>query len=250
MSINQITELRMPDGSQVAFVDWSDKPLYSSVDLLAGFTDQQIDLFQYTSGDAVAKSSNITTPRQATEADTNMATPGALASTEEMFIYSIQPEYIEQRVTGAGDATTAAVFFVNQPRPAIRRLAVLQAQLSLVLDVSQKWNYQASLATFNSGFGVFGGPLVSPGAFGNGSAPGATSIRTGADAGWPGQDAVRQLAVPVYIGGQEKWRVSLHNFTGAACNCGVLEAEPLAQDASIMHTIRIWLMGLYKRPTA
>jgi hypothetical protein len=48
--INQITTMRLPDGTEVAFVDWQDKPLFSSVDLLANFTDTEVDAFTYVGG--------------------------------------------------------------------------------------------------------------------------------------------------------------------------------------------------------
>jgi hypothetical protein len=38
--LNTITTIRMPDGKQVAFVDWSDKPLFSTCELVHGFTRQ------------------------------------------------------------------------------------------------------------------------------------------------------------------------------------------------------------------
>lgn len=253
MSINQVTTLRLPDGREVAFVDWSDKPLFSTADLLAGFTDQQIDLFQYTVGDPVPKTSNIGVPRTSSDSDTNMATPGAMASTEEMFVYAIRPEIFERRLANAGgsgfDANTATDFFVNQPTPALKRLAILNFNLELVLEISQKWVVQAGLGYFNAGMGATGSGIGPVAAF-TPTAPGAISLRTVATQGWPSQDAVRSLAIPAFIGGQEKWRVSLMNFGGFAVNSGQLEQEPVLQDANIIHHIRIYLDGLYKRPVA
>ena len=51
--LNTITTLRMPDGKEVAFVDWSDKPVYSTCELVHGFTREEIDLFGYTVGDNI-----------------------------------------------------------------------------------------------------------------------------------------------------------------------------------------------------
>mgnify|MGYP000603175695 CR=1 FL=1 len=39
-AVNQIATMRLPNGKEVAFVDWSDKPLFSSADLRSGFTDE------------------------------------------------------------------------------------------------------------------------------------------------------------------------------------------------------------------
>lgn len=254
MSINQVTTFRLPDGREVAFVDWSDKPLYSSADLLAGFSDQQIDLFQYTTGDGVVKTSNITTARQSTDLDTNMATPGSMASTEEMYVYAIRPEIFETKLAApqgqAGyDANTGTLAYVNQPQPDQRRLAVLQRFLMVVLEISQKWVVQAGFAYFNSGMGPFGGALQTQPGFVF-AAPGALALRTAATQGWPSQDAVRSMAIPAYIGGQEKWRLSLMNPGGVSVPSGALALDAGTADPAIMHTIRMNLDGLYKRPVA
>lgn len=248
-TINQLTKIRLPTGAEVAFVDWSDKPLYSTVDLLNGFTDQQLDLFQYTPGDPVVKSSNITTPRTSTDLDTNVASPGSMASTEEMMVYAILPEYSEWDLTDATNANTRDFTFVNQPQINQRALSVLQNTLMLVLEVSQKWVVQASLGYFNTGFGPFGQSLFQNPAF-TPAAPGQTALRTASTAGWPGRDAVRSLSIPAYIGGQEKYRLSLHNPAGAAIPVGLLSEEPKELDTSVMVSIRFYLDGLYKRPVA
>lgn len=254
-SINQITTLRMPDGTEVAFVDWSDKPLYSSADFLDGFTDQEIAYFQYTDGDPVASTSNIGTPRSSTTRDTNMATPGSNASTEEMLVYAVKPEIFEYCLTtpqegSPYDASTANPKFVNQPMPSMRRLAVLQESLMLILEITQKWTLQAGFGYFNSGLGPNGySPLQTQPGFVF-AAPAALGLRTAATQGLPSQSAVRSLTIPVHIGGQEKWRLHLDNFRGAAVLNGIIdtEAEPATTDPDVMHTIRVYLDGLYKRP--
>lgn len=257
MSINQVTKLRLPDGTEVAFVDWSDKPLYSTADLLAGFQDQELALFQYTSGDPVASTSNITVPRNSTDRDTNMATPGSNASTEEMLVYALRPEVFEFRCLDAqGAASTnannAEPFYVNQPQPSARRLAVLQSTLMIILEITQKWAIQAGFGYFNSGMGVNSYAPVAPNAGFVFAAPAALAPRTAATQGLPGQGSVRSMVIPVHIGGQEKWRCHIDNFSGAAVQNGILdlEANPATLDAAILHQVRIYLDGLYKRPVA
>ena len=253
-SINQITTLRLPDGTEVAFVDWCDKPLYSTCDLLDGFSDQEIPLFTYTSGDPVSRSSNIATPRISSDRDTNMATPSSNASTEEMLVYAIKPEYNENILSTITDASTGLPVTVNQPQPSARRLAMLHEFLVLVLEVSQKWTVQAGLGYFNTGFGVNAySPLQYNVAGFVFSAAEALSMRTAAGAGLPSQSSVRSLTVPVHIGGQEKWRLSLMNFDGATVLSGIESLDALANgavvhEAGVMHSIRIYLDGLYKRP--
>ena len=43
--LNQITQIRLPDGQIVALVDWTDKPLFGSCDLGSGYTNEIVDLF-------------------------------------------------------------------------------------------------------------------------------------------------------------------------------------------------------------
>lgn len=258
-SINQITKIRLPDGTEVAFVDWTDKPLYSTADFLEGFTDQEIPYFQYTDGDPVASTSNIPTPRNSTTRDTNMATPGSNASTEEMLVYAVRPEIFEYVLTtpqeGASyDGSTFHPFFVNQPMPSRRRLAILQSALVLILDVTQKWTVQAGFGYFNSGMGVASYAALQANAAFAFAAPGAAGLRDAATQGFPAQTAVRSLTVPVHIGGQEKWRCVIANFSGAAVHNGILDIETDTVagtvDADVVHQIRVYLDGLYKRPVA
>ena len=250
-NINQITTMRLPDGSEVAFVDWSDTPLWSSADFLQNFTDTEIDLFQYTSGEPVPATQNFTARRTSSDSDTNIATPGSMASTEEMLVYAIRPEIMEftvESVEGVIDAATRAATQPNQPSPTRKRLAVLQTLLLLTLEVSQKFAHRAPLAYYNTGFGpssttVFAGAVAFAGQAG----------LTAANAGFPSQDAVRSLVVPVHIGGQEKYRVRIENVTGAAVPSGLTEANPAANPGGttrIMHTLRVHLDGLYKRPVS
>lgn len=250
---NQITTMRLPDGSEVAFVDWSDTPLWSSADFLQNFTDTEIDLFQYTSGEPVPATQNFAARRTSSDSDTNIATPGSMASNEEMLVYAVRPEIMEfivDDVEGVIDAATREAREPQQPSPTRKRLAVLQTLLLLTLEVSQKFAHRAPLAYYNTGFGpnattIFPG-LAAAGIVGQAGLTAAT-------AGFPTQEAVRSLVVPVHIGGQEKYRVRIENVTGAAVPSGLTEANPAADLAGaelVMHTIRVHLDGLYKRPVS
>ena len=113
MDSAQITQIRLPNGRVIALVDWSDMPLFSTVDLGAGFTDQVIQAFNYIVSDQVSSSQNITTRRTATDRDTNISSPGTLAATEEMLVYNVKVEpylYIaDADEAGQVDATSARV---------------------------------------------------------------------------------------------------------------------------------------------
>ena len=240
--MNQITTMRLPDGAEVAFVDWSDKPLWSSVDLLSGFTDTEVNAFTYVVGDEVPATVNATVRRIASDRDTNVSTPGSMASTEEMLVYAIKPEYNESR-TADGNPTELDVLTYQQqgqPIPRSNRLAILQDQLILQLEVSQKIEHSAPLGYYNTGFGV----LTSM------QSTNATALSSRGTAGLPSQEAVRSLGIPVHIGGQEKYRVALVNAAAAAVPSGQNEATPPVNDAQIVHTVRVYLDGLYKRPVS
>lgn len=238
--LNQITTMRMPDGSEVAFVDWQDKPLFSTVDLLSGFTDTDIEAFTYVPGDSVPATQNVTVPRTASERDTNLSTPGSMASTEEMLVYAIKPYYMEVQLDDAStDFNTASFKQGGQPNPSTSRLAVLQALLTLRLIVSQKVEQGALLAYFNTGFGPFGGAAQDVS---------ATATIPRGSAGFPTQEAVRSYVIPVHIGGQEKYRVQLANDGGNTVAFGLDEATPPVELAELGMSIAIHLDGLYKRP--
>lgn len=242
--INQITTLRLPDGTEVAFVDWSDTPLYSTADLLSGFTDAEIDLFQYVPGEPVPVTANFTTGRTSTVRDTNIATPGSMASTEEMLVYAIRPEVMEVTIT-EGSAAEFSFTLPNMPRPSGKRLAILQALLTIRLEVSQKIQHRAPFGYYNTGFGSFS-PSIYAGAAAVAGVPGLSA----ATQGLPSQEAVRSLVIPVHIGGQEKYRVVLENQQEAAVPSGLSEANPAAAVATVAHQVRVILDGLYKRPVA
>lgn len=245
--VNQITQMRLPNGQEVAFVDWSDMPLYSSVDILSGATDTTIDLFTYVEGQMVSATSNAIARRAATKRDTNLATPGAMASTEEMLVYSIRPEIFEYSLDVESDPNSAYAGVAGQPLPQPQRIKALQRQLLLALEVSQKVMHRAGLGYYNSGLGVFTSSL--------GDSASAPFAPVGSQ-GIPSQQAVRSLVLPIHIGGQEKYRVTLENETGEPLLNGLTlgtageEPTPPENDENIMHTIRVYFDGLYKRPVA
>lgn len=239
---DQITTLRMPNGTEVQFVDWQDMPLYSTADLLSGWSDEEVTLFTYVEGDRVSTTSNATTRRTATKRDTNMATPGSAAGTEEMLVYSIKPEIFELQTDGdpATDVATSAIRAVGQPQPRAINLGRLHDTCTLRLIVSQKIMHEAGFGYYNNGFGtqvqVQGGALIA-------------ATRTYASQGFQSQEAVRSFAIPIHVGGTEKYRVVIVNPTGATVNWTDEAATP-ASVAAIVLKARVYLDGLYKRPVA
>lgn len=251
MALNTITQVKLLNGQVIDLVDWTDRPLYSTVDLQSGFTTQEVSLFQYVEGDAVPGAGTAaTTLRTATLNDTNISVPGSMASTEEMLVYAIKPE-VYFYATGTDNdfttrtyttATTTAGAFAL-PMPSGTGLEILNQQLLLQLKISQKVYKEASFGYFNKGFGVSGFNAT-------GNSPVAPSNN-----GLPSQEAVRSFVIPDHIGSQEKFRVMLVNTSGIEAGAVVFGTTQdangdIVTDADVMASIRINLDGLYKRPTA
>ena len=243
----QMTTLRLPNGTTVSFTDWQDKPIYSTLDLLDGYTDQELDAFTYVVGDQVASSSNAVTTRTASELDTNVQSPGSMANTEEMLVYAIRPHFYQFVLDTPFDPTTvnlAAAGATGTPTPRQNAIAIIQSQSVLRLRVSQKIEQGAGLEYFNGGMGVYTQQRYDAAALAAG--------RTVASAGMPTQEAVRSYVIPVHIGGLEKYRVTLENPTGNGIDFGLDEAATPADATpgdSYMR-LKLYLDGLYKRPVA
>jgi len=246
MALNTITQIKLPSGKVIDLVDWSDQPIFSTCDLQTGFTTQDMSLFQYVVGDAVpgfGSPGAATTLRTATPNDTNIAAPGSMASTEEMLVYAIKPE-VYFYVDTVNDFTTRSytddpgIIGTTFPTPTARGMEVLNQQLLLRLIISQKIFAEAGFGYYNRGFGVFQSNL--------------STIPTGVN-GLPSQEAVRSFVIPHHIGAQEKYRVQLVNTSDieqGAVVFGVYEDDGPAVLDTMMATIRIYLDGLSKRPTA
>jgi len=254
MALNTITQLMLPDGKVIDLVDWTDKPIFSSLDVQTGFTASEMTLFQYVVGDTVPGfGTGPTTTRTANERDTNVQAPGSMASTEEMLVYAIKPEVSFFYTDDAPNVFTSMTFVpgagvpIGLPLPTAEGLAVLATLLMLELEISQKAFAYASLGYFNTGFGIFV------------NRPGSTDVSFGSSGnlGLPSQEAVRSFVIPHHIGAQEKYRVNLTNpstLMGGAVNFGLVlvDGEPAiwGLDANIAATIKINLDGLYKRPVS
>jgi hypothetical protein len=249
MALNQITKMRLPDGREVAFVDWTDKPIFSTIEILSGTTVQEMNWFQYVQGDSVPAFAPVpvAAQRSANDWDTNLAAPGSMASTEEMLVYAIRPEVYRRRIEDAEAPNFAAPGDLNapigEPMPTSTMLAVLSMRTLLSLEISKKVFSQASFGYFNQGFGVY-------------TSDNASGTQLGMQ-GFPAQTSVRALTIPQHIGGQEKFRVFITNVDDGTVNNPGLElgasapgANQEGTDNNIFARIKINLDGLYKRPVS
>lgn len=244
--INEVTSLRLPNGKSVDFVDWSDTPLFSTVDMIGGWTDYELDFFTYVEGDFVTGTSNAVTRRIATDRDTNAKTPGALDSSEEMLVYGIKPEYLmfQIPVLAGFDLTAATILgsYMGLPIPAIETLGVLLFRCRLSVTVAQKMEIDVGLDWLNTGFGGCADWGV------NDNADVVGNTRGYASAGVLAQASVQSLQLPIHIAGGNAYRVTLTNPTGAA----VSFREDTASIADPRRVIRMGVVldGLRKRALA
>ena len=250
--LNQITQMRLPSGKTIALVDWTDRPLWSTIEVLHGSTFQEMNFFQYTVGDGVPAFAPVaSTSRTANESDTNLAAPGTMASTEEFLVYAIRPEVYRRQVSSAQtpDFSSPAAFAAgsNEPMATMLMLAVLNHRTTLSLEISDKVYASAGFGYFNAGFGPFGGDSVPGGAL-TGHVAGVNGL--------PSQEAVRAFTIPQHIGGQEKFRVFLQYLDDGTGNGIELGQEGASEDgapgteATRFARIRVYLDGLYKRPVS
>lgn len=246
--INQILKIRLPDGREVAFVDWTDKPVFSTIEILHGTAVQEMNLFTYTVGDPVPAFAPVAIvgQRNASELDTNMQAPGSMASTEEALIYAIKPEVFRRNVADEAEPDFAAPAALtaagHDPIAPPQMLSVLNMRTTLNLEISEKLYAEAGFGYFNAGFGPVGngGPL----------AAGQDELGNN---GVASQDAVRSFVIPHHMGGQEKFRVFLRfvpDGTGNGIELGLRSVDGDAIDVTRYARIRVYLGGLYKRPVS
>lgn len=233
-TLNQITKVRLPDGQEVAIVDWSYRPLYSQLDTLSAWTDQELAMFNYGNGDIVSASQNLITAggqRNATLSQTNITTPSQMDALEEYLVYAMSVE-IYYSSFSQGEYSNA---LAGQPLPNLTMVAAIHT-LILELEVSEKAFYQASVGWFAAGFGPFG-VVDSIAAVGAG--------RSYASNGLPSAEAIDASPVPVHIGGTENYQVLLHNPGGATIT--YRDDDGVAIPAAVI-SLRTNFRGLHKRP--
>jgi len=234
-TLNQLTKVRLPSGDEVAIVDWSYRPLYSSIYTLDGWTDQELDWFTYSIGDQVTFSQNLITAGgvfQATIEQTNLATASEMDALEEYLVYAMSIELYEIGFTG-GVYTYAGP---GTPIPNIAAVSLLNTKI-VELEVSQKATFQASLGWFTTGFGpYFQLDSIAPVAGG----------RSYATNGLPSAEAIDASPVPVHIGGTEKFRGILYNPGGVAI---VYRDDDGNETSTSVVWLRLNFRGLHKRPS-
>ena len=239
--INQITLIRLPNGDEVALVDWSARPLYSTVDLLTTFTDEEIRAFNYAEGDSVSATSNFAAAaiRVASLRDTNISGRSEMDSTEEFLVYGIKVEMHQFTLSGSTFVTTTTL---GTPVPNAPTMSLLHNRLILELEASDKAFPQAGLGWFPAGFG----PQI--------AVTSTAAVRTFANNGLPSHQATDVMPIPCHIGGTEDYSVIIHNPPGGPAQTGdgavTFLDDAAGALANAIIQLRIYLWGLQKRATA
>lgn len=232
-TLNQITKVRLPSGKEVAIVDWSYRPLYSTLLTLSGWTDQELSWFTYSRGDSIACSQNLITAGgqfNSTITTTNISSAAEMDAMEEYLVYAMSLEFYQLTFSGGSYGLVA-----GGPLPNAPNVAKIH-QLIVELEVSEKAYYQASAGWFTAGFGptIWGTNAVA-------------AARTYAVNGLPSAEAIDASPVPVHIGATEKYRGILYNEGGNAINY-VDDANATVATAVLF--LRLNFRGLHKRPSA
>lgn len=230
--LNQITKVRLADGREVGIVDWSWRPIFSTIDTLSAWSDEELRAFTYAKGDTVEASTNVTVDTTATLKHTNIDTPAEMPSTEEFLVYSICVECYE--LVESTENSTILPTEAGQPAARPSNVALLHESCIVSLEVSQKDYQQASLGWFAAGFGVSG--------FGSDDA----NDRLYATNGQPSREAVDMFPVPVHIGATEDYALLLQNPDAGAIT---YRTQDGSADTDLIMRLRLNLHGLHKRPS-
>lgn len=233
--------LRNPDGSEIIFDGWTDRPLWSSCYLRTGMTDPEVKLFNYALGrDPVSVSRNInpTTAPIARHKHTNVEIAGQMHTTGQIRLYRMRAELFEGQTDAATPDNLGTLSFVPgvagspSPRPGHRRLAALHEGLTLILRVTGRDQHSAPLGYYSTGFGPYGG---------QGEA---------ASNGLPSNEATKWITAGILIGGQQPYSVSLVNngsATSSSLNFNQVD-PPATPPSNVVYFVRVYLDGLQAVP--
>jgi hypothetical protein len=166
-----LKKIRLPDGKEITLADWGAYPLRTSLELVntngTGVAPSEIRVFTYTVGQQVP-----TTNRNADELDCNNALPSQMPVDEEMLVYTMQVE--------------------ADPRCNPQTMQSIVLRTLFTLSVGGIKNYtDGPITRYPSGGGIAGFSVIAN----------ASVISNGV----PGVHAAKQMAIPVHIGGGEKF---------------------------------------------
>jgi hypothetical protein len=230
-----IQALRLPNGEEFQFDEWSHWPRYSTIDVAAASAGNlALKAFGYVVGQRVAATAGVAA-RQATETDTNQITKKRMNHDEAFLAYSWTYE-----IHATSDYNVSQVNFADQPIFLSENLRRLQRDqvISLVVGAQiQKPMARCPLAWIGQGPG-------SPG-FGTGSAVALNVSVSHGTGGRPSPANQRTWMIPIHIESDRVYYVEVRGWRSPGV--GATPAlDPVTQD----YRMRIYLDGLHRRPIA
>lgn len=229
-----IQALRLPDGTELNFDEWSDWPRYTTVDVAAAQAGVcNLKGFSYVVGQRVTATAGVAA-RQATISDTNQIAKKRMNHDEAFLAYSWTYEVFATEDDSEGQVNVAAApIFLSENLRRLQRDIVM----SLVVGAQiQKPQARSPLSWIGQGPGTPG--------FGTGSAVApnvSVSMGTG---GRPSPANQRSWQLPIHIESDRVYYVEVRGWRSPTGGTPALDA--VTQD----FRLKIYLAGLHRRPIA
>lgn len=229
-----IQALRLPDGQELKFDEWSHWPRYSTIDVAAAQAGAfNLKAFSYVVGQRVTATQGVVA-RQATPTDTNQIAKKRMNHDEAFLAYSWTYE-----IFATTDATSGQVNFADAPIFLSTNLRRLQRDLVMSLVVGaqiQKPQARSPLSWIGQGPGT-------PGWGSGGAVAPNVSVSMGT-AGKPTPANQRVWMLPIHIESDRVYYVEVRGWRSPTGGSPALDA--VTQD----FRMRILLDGLHRRPIA
>lgn len=130
----QLISVRLPNGEDVDPSEWSDTPLYSTVEFQLGVSISSVFFFSYGETGSVPITPATLTSRPANDADTNMQGQGSvLPENERLIIYSIQVEFYNLGIDGTAQDTA-----VTPPDVSLESMLAIQRDTMGILHIASR----------------------------------------------------------------------------------------------------------------
>lgn len=229
-----IQALRLPNGEEIKFDEWSDWPRYSTIDVAAVNAGTfNLKAFSYVVGQRVTATAGVAA-RQSTESDTNQIAKKRMNHDEAFLAYSWTYE-----IFATTDYTVSQTTFATAPIFLSQNLRRLQRDLVVSLVVGaqiQKPQARSPLSWIGQGPGTPGwgtGGAVAPNV--------SVSMGTG---GSPTPANQRLWQLPIHIESDKVYYVEVRGWRSPIGVTPSLDA--VTQD----FRMKLYLAGLHRRPIA
>jgi hypothetical protein len=228
-----IQALRLPNGEELQFDEWSDWPRYSTVDVAAAQAGvMNLKAFSYVVGQRVTATAGVAA-RQGTISDTNQIAKKRMNHDEAFLAYSWTYEIFATSSDTDDISFAVAPIFLSENLRRLQRDVVM----SLVVGAQiQKPQARSPLSWIGQGPGTPG--------FGTGSAVAPNVSVSHGTGGRPTPANQRSWQLPVHIESDRVYYVEVRGWRSPTGGTPALDA--VTQD----FRMKIYLAGLHRRPIA